>query len=154
MSIDPAEFESVGLARPGPVRVSSSSPALAASGADAGGRSPALSERLKRLSAERLAEILIRLTDSQGPEVRRLVDAALRKFSDTMAPDHAELADPSKVPAVAGPASAAKRGGPILGEATLRQTLARHEHNVSSVARTLGVSRMTVYRSMRRYGIE
>jgi DNA-binding NtrC family response regulator len=59
-----------------------------------------------------------------------------------------------KAPAAAKAVPApTRRGGPLLDEATLRQALQRHRHNVSNVARALGVSRMTIYRSMRRYDI-
>jgi DNA-binding NtrC family response regulator len=96
MPIDPVESEPRGFDRTDHGRISPGA-ALAAPGGGAGGRPPALGERLKRLSAERLAEILIRLTESQGPEVRRVVDAALCKISDTMAPSHAEEAEPYMV---------------------------------------------------------
>jgi DNA-binding NtrC family response regulator len=56
-------------------------------------------------------------------------------------------------PAARAVPAPARRGGPLLDEATLRQALQRHRHNVSNVARALDVSRMTVYRSLRRYNI-
>jgi DNA-binding NtrC family response regulator len=96
MSIDPVESEPQGLDRPDHGRLSPT-PTLAAPGGGAGPRPLALSERLKRLSAEHLAEILVQLTHSQGPEVRRLIDAALRKISDTIAPTHAEEPEPYMV---------------------------------------------------------
>jgi DNA-binding NtrC family response regulator len=97
MSIDPVEPKSVDFGRPELGRMAPAATLAAAAGGGKGGGPPALNERLKRLSAERLADILIRLTDSQGPEVKRLVDAALRKFSDTVAPSHAEEAEPYMV---------------------------------------------------------
>jgi DNA-binding NtrC family response regulator len=56
-------------------------------------------------------------------------------------------------PMATRPVSTSARSGPLLDETTLRQTLERHSHNISNVARALRVSRMTVYRSMRRYSI-
>jgi DNA-binding NtrC family response regulator len=97
MSIDPVEPKSVDFGRPELGRMAPAATLAAAAGGGKGGGPSALNERLKRLSAERLADILIRLTDSQGPEVKRLVDAALRKFSDTVAPSHAEAAEPYMV---------------------------------------------------------
>jgi DNA-binding NtrC family response regulator len=44
------------------------------------------------------------------------------------------------------------RRGPRLDEAQLRTAL-RQSDSVTNVARALGVSRMTIYRTMRRYGI-
>jgi len=96
MSIDPRDSESVHFGPPELGRMAPPATRAAAAG-DKRGRAAALRERLKRLSAEHLAEILIRLTDSQGPEVKRLVDAALRKFPDTLAPSHAEDAEPYMV---------------------------------------------------------
>jgi DNA-binding NtrC family response regulator len=51
------------------------------------------------------------------------------------------------------PALVAMRGALSLDEHDLRAALERYRHSVTSVARALGISRMTVYRSMRRYGL-
>jgi transcriptional regulator of acetoin/glycerol metabolism len=55
-------------------------------------------------------------------------------------------------PASAGAATPSARRGPLIDERRLREAMDRHDHNVTRVARALGVSRMTVYRSLRRYG--
>jgi transcriptional regulator with GAF, ATPase, and Fis domain len=138
MTIDSTESESVGF---GCRHLDPAGPSVACTTEAAGGthRQSLLRERLRRLSAERLVEILIALADRQGREVELLVDDALRKGADAAAPTQA--------PAVA------PRSGPLLDAPRLRATLDRHGHNVTGAARALGVSRMTIYRSMRRYGI-
>jgi DNA-binding NtrC family response regulator len=56
-----------------------------------------LQARLVRLGSERLAELIIEIADRQGEPFRRALDEALRKFPDTLAPSHAEDAEPYMV---------------------------------------------------------
>jgi len=52
------------------------------------------------------------------------------------------------------PAAAPAASRPAIDEQRLRHALARNGGNVTAVARELSLSRMTVYRLMRRYGAE
>lgn len=154
MPIDPADSDAVGLGPAERVRAGSLT-AFAASDAGGGGGANAnygpveLAERLRGLGAERLAEIVLRLIESRGDEVKALVDEALREtrgdenMSLQAAPPHiARMVRLARV-----------RSGPLVDEARLREALDHNAQSVTRVARALGISRMTVYRSMRRYGM-
>ena len=149
MSIDPSNGESVGLdpsvlAHPHRATILASAPAGGSSGDNH--RHAELRRKLKRLRAEDLTEMLLLLIEGHGDAVRALIEDALRKASD-----EASRAVPERN--AEGLSRVTARGGPLIKEATLREAFDRHGRSVTRVARALGVSRMTVYRSMRRYGI-
>jgi DNA-binding NtrC family response regulator len=56
-----------------------------------------LQTRLVRLGPGRLAELILEIADRQGDGFRRALEDALREFSDTIAPSHAEEAEPYMV---------------------------------------------------------
>jgi DNA-binding NtrC family response regulator len=91
MATDPADSEPAFAGRPGPARPSPV-PANSAHGCNA-----ELRARLKRLGADRLAEILLRLSDSRGEETRLMVEDVLRRFAGTAAPSRAEESEPYMV---------------------------------------------------------
>jgi DNA-binding NtrC family response regulator len=144
-SIDPSDGKSV--SSDPSMRGRTGRSAGSATAENCGGRGHGHSEihrQLKRLSAEALAGILLRIFESHEDELRPLIEEALRQSSEKPPPDG--------LGRNTGTASGARRGGRLLTEDGLREAFERHGRSVTRVARALGVSRMTVYRAMRHYG--
>jgi two-component system response regulator AtoC len=85
--------------------------------------------------------------------------AAVATTDGVIAPGHLPRRVAPTVPTAPAPGPSPDGGGPAAGaleqaeRATIAAALARHQHNLTQVARELGIGRTTLYRKLKRYDL-
>jgi two-component system response regulator AtoC len=113
-----------------------------------------------RLAPEALASLQAYHWPGNVRELQNAIHrAAVATTDGVIAPGHLPRRVAPTAPTAPAPGPSPDGGGPAAGaleqaeRATIAAALARHQHNLTQVARELGIGRTTLYRKLKRYDL-